>query len=295
MPRTAGLSARRAGCRPACPAGRAAPGRARSSSSQNRSPFRLISTAPASNSAGEGASAVVTKLITNGRRSACGMWSSDQAMKLPSKGQGGSRRTRLSRCGGTKRISGPSARSPLTMRAPSSSAIAWPSPVAVGLTPFDLGGLLRDEAALELGAAGEVAGREHDAARARGCAPDHRSLDADHPAAVLDQPSRGGVAADLDPDPSRVPFQVLDVGARVRQHVVHARHAMRRLRHRAVEAHAEREQPGEGLGHVLAQDAAQRLVVARRQIAARTAACRRNARPANPRCPGGADAACRSR
>ena len=95
----------------------------------------FTSSAPASNRSGEGASAVVTKLMMKGRSTACGMWSSDQAMKLASHGHGGSINSKFCRCGGTKRSSGPSARSPLRMRAPSATASFWPSPVAVGLTP----------------------------------------------------------------------------------------------------------------------------------------------------------------
>jgi len=65
--------------------------------------------APASNRLDEGASVVVTKLMTDGRWRCGGRWSSDHAMKLASARQGGSRRTSVSCFGGTKRISGPSA------------------------------------------------------------------------------------------------------------------------------------------------------------------------------------------
>ena len=78
---------------------------------------------------------MVTKLITNGRSSALGMWSSDHAIRFASTRQGGRLNKMLRRCGGTKRNSGPSARSPLTMRAPSGKASFCPSPVAVTLTP----------------------------------------------------------------------------------------------------------------------------------------------------------------
>jgi hypothetical protein len=85
-----------------------------------------------------------------GRSSAFGMWSSDHAMKLANIGnignianignigdigKFGKRCNRLNVCGWMKRSSGPSARSPLSTRAPSAMASFCPSPVAVMLTP----------------------------------------------------------------------------------------------------------------------------------------------------------------
>ena len=104
-------------------------------SSVKRSPLRLTRIAPCANRLGDGASAVVTKLMTNGRRTAAGMCSSDHAMKLASAGHGGRSSSGLRFCGATNRSSGPSARSPLTTRAPTATASFWPSPVAVTLTP----------------------------------------------------------------------------------------------------------------------------------------------------------------
>jgi hypothetical protein len=54
------------------------------------------------------------------------------------RGDGGSRRASVSFCGAMKRSSGPSARSPFRIFAPSASAILWPSPVAVRFTPSTL-------------------------------------------------------------------------------------------------------------------------------------------------------------
>ena len=73
--------------------------------------------------------------MMNGRSNACGTCPMAHSMVRAKAGQGGSRRTSVVRAGGMKRISGPRARSPLTMRAPSGSASFWPSPVAVALTP----------------------------------------------------------------------------------------------------------------------------------------------------------------
>ena len=56
-------------------------------------------------------------------------------MKAASAGHGGSLRASVSFAGAMKRSSGPSARSPFRMRAPSASAMRWPSPVAVTFTP----------------------------------------------------------------------------------------------------------------------------------------------------------------
>jgi hypothetical protein len=58
-------------------------------SSVKRSPRLLISSAPAANRSGERASAVVTKLITNGRSDSLGMCSSDQAIRFAKTRQGG--------------------------------------------------------------------------------------------------------------------------------------------------------------------------------------------------------------
>jgi hypothetical protein len=76
-----------------------------------------------------------------------------------------------------------------------------------------------------------------------------------------------GADTDIDPGPSSTPFQVVDIRARVRQHVVHARPAVRRLRHRPHEADARIEQPAKRVGDFVAQDPAQLVVVARRETA----------------------------
>ena len=78
---------------------------------------------------------VVTNIIRNGRSSQAGMYRIDSFTNLATGFAGGKASIRVLRGGGSKRISGPSITSPLTIRAPASRSILWPSPVLVGLTP----------------------------------------------------------------------------------------------------------------------------------------------------------------
>jgi hypothetical protein len=62
-------------------------------------------------------------------------------------------------------------------------------------------------------------------------------------------------------------FQMSDEGTRIGQHIVHARLAVRRLRHRPEETHAVLEQPAERFRHFVGEHAAQCGIVAPVEIA----------------------------
>ena len=83
----------------------------------------------------------------------------------------------------------------------------------------------------------------------------------------INSPVTRASSDDLHADAAGVPLEVIDVRERVGQHVVHARLPVRRLGHGAEEAHAEAQQPAESVRHLVAQDAAQLVVVAAGEIA----------------------------
>ena len=158
--------------------------------------------APSANSAGDGASAVVTKLITNGRSNALGMWSSDHAIRLASAGQGGRLSRKLwplrrheAQLGPQRQIAVDDARAE---RKAELLAVAGRGDIDA----VDLGLARPHEAALELGIAGEVAAGQHDAAaraEARACPRASSHIDADDatPSSLSSATARVG-QADVD-------------------------------------------------------------------------------------------------
>ena len=155
------------------------------------------------------------------------------------------------------------------MRAPSADGELLPVAGRGHVDAVDLGLLRPHEPRLQLGIAGEIAGRQHHAA-ARPEAPRavrRRAVDAaNRPRSVTSAVARAP-QTNLDAGAPRRPGQMRDEGARVGQHVVHARLAVRRLRHRPVEAHAVLEQPAECVRHLVGQQASQIGIVARIEFA----------------------------
>jgi hypothetical protein len=126
-------------------------------------------------------------------------------------------------------------------------------------------GFLRShETALELGAVGEIAGREDDTAAGAKLALQavFVAAHAADAAAFGDEFVRTRVRQYLHAETPRMALQMIDVRVGIRQHGVHARLLVRRFGHRAVEAHAAVHQPAQRVRNLVAQDAAQLVVVA---------------------------------
>ena len=116
----------------------------------------------------------------------------------------------------------------------------------VGIDAFDVGEIGRHELSLDLFGRTVIAGGENDAERrtdAAGAALIGQNFDANDCRIVAQQLHRANANAYLDAELPRALLQVIKIRARMRQDIVHARQAVRRLGHGAEEHDAHVHQP----------------------------------------------------
>src|SRR5262249_15698106 len=135
---------------------------------------------------------------------------------------------------------------------------------------IDLGQARRCELRLQLAPRAVIArGKHYRTARTKFLhrARSIRGLDADHALPLRNKAVDGTFHADVPAEAATIALEVVGKRAGVGDDVVHARVAMRRLRHRTYEHNTVRHQPVEDFVGVLHQYAPQRQIVARGESA----------------------------
>src|SRR5262245_43598015 len=130
----------------------------------------------------------------------------------------------------------------------------------------DRGHVRRAEFRLDVAVAAVIPGSQHHTAARPELprrAPFASGFDTDHALPFSDEAGHAGFYPDVYAQAPAIAHEVVREGARVWHDVMHARLAMRRLRHRADEHDSKRHQPVDGFVGVLDQDAPQREVVPR--------------------------------
>ena len=84
---------------------------------------------------------------------------------------------------------------------------------------------------------------------------------ADNAAIFNEQISHACAGVNTDAEFARPFAQMVDKGAGVRQHVVHAWLAVRRFRQRPIELHSHRHQPAKGFRHIVDQQTPQLQII----------------------------------